>query len=99
MVPVTRWQAAVMPMFLAAATLIAAQPAAGNDASATDVEQRFDRSGDGVVDAEDWQHLSSQERRDYVRALLGAFSPPNTPENQHRTELYLNAITRLYHYR
>jgi len=66
--------------------------------TAEQVEHRFDRSGDGVVDAEDWKRLSADEQRDYVQAFLGAFSAPGEPVDSHRVQLYLQALNALYHF-
>ncbi len=84
---------------IAGLLLALSQPSLSMAATADEVEAQFDRSGDKLVDAEDWKQLSKQERRDYVRALLQAYSPHHTPADDRRTTLYLNAITSLYHYR
>jgi len=73
-------------------------PSIGVAATADEVEALYDRSGDQLVDAEDWKKLSKQERHDYVQASLDAFSSSNTPTDKARVRLYLNAINHLYHY-
>ena len=87
------------PVIVASLILALLQPSLLMAATADEVEAQFDRSGDKLVDAEDWKQLSKQEQRDYVKASLKAFSPHHTDADKHRMELYLNAITNLYHYR
>ncbi|MDX8412997.1 MAG: hypothetical protein R8J85_02820 [Mariprofundales bacterium] len=74
------------------------QPSIGVAATAADVEALYDRTGDKLVDVQDWKQLSKQEQLDYVTASLNAFSNPQTPSSPHRIEMFLDAITNLYHY-
>ncbi|RMH52946.1 MAG: hypothetical protein D6682_00535 [Zetaproteobacteria bacterium] len=71
-------------------------PAAAGETPAQ-VERRFDRSGDGVVDAEDWKRLSMRDRRAYAEAFLAAFAPVGRGVDPYRVTLYLNALNTLYH--
>lgn len=36
------------------------------------VDARFDKTGDGLVDAADWKLMSEKERMDYARASVKA---------------------------
>ncbi len=63
---------------LCAALMAAVAPAAraepvdaGADAAAH-VDARFDRTGDGIVDAADWRKMSAAEQRAYAWAALAA---------------------------
>jgi len=84
---------------IAGMLIVLLQPSLVMAATADEVEALYDRSGDQLVDAEDWKRLSTQERHDYVQASLDAFSTLNTPSGKYRIQLYLNAITNLYHYK
>ncbi|MDQ6965179.1 MAG: hypothetical protein Q9M13_09705 [Mariprofundales bacterium] len=80
-------------------TILMLQPSTVMAATVAEVERMYDRSGDQLVDAEDWKKLSQQEQREYAQASLDALSTQNTPTNKHRVTLYLHAITNLYHYK
>ena len=59
----------------------------------------FDRTGDGLVDAEDWARLSGQDRLAYARSsLLELGLEPDATVGGGRTRLqdYLAGLTAVY---
>jgi len=63
------------------------------------VDSRFDRTGDGIVDASDWAMLSEEERKAYARAsveALGEDPDVQIPGGKSRAELYLEGLRSAY---
>ncbi|RMH60876.1 MAG: hypothetical protein D6678_04800 [Zetaproteobacteria bacterium] len=64
-----------------------------------EVDVRFDKTGDGLVDASDWGRMDSSERMEYVRALLQASgSDPDArlPDGLTRAQKYLEGLRAVY---
>jgi len=79
--------------------LLYALPAWAGDASSSSVEVRFDRTGDGLVDAADWQVMSEDEKTAYARAsLLELGLTPEAAAGDGRTRLqdYLDGLRAVY---
>lgn len=72
-------------------------PAAGPESP----DARFDKTGDGLVDAADWARMTEQEKRAYARASLQALGEdPDAPVGngkQTRLDLYLDGLRAVYH--
>jgi hypothetical protein len=71
-------------------------PAAGPESP----DARFDKTGDGLVDAADWARMTEAERRAYARASLQALGEdPDAPVGngkQTRLDLYLDGLRAVY---
>jgi hypothetical protein len=63
-------------------------------------DARFDKTGDGLVDAADWARMTEAERRAYARASLQALGEnPDAPVGkgkQTRLDLYLEGLRAVY---
>ncbi len=58
-------------LLLTAALVVAAVPVwAADKIKAPSADARFDKTGDGIVDAEDWQRMDAEEKRAYARESL-----------------------------
>lgn len=55
---------------LLAALLLAAPARAADVRPPPSADARFDKTGDGIVDAEDWRRMSAKEKRAYAREAL-----------------------------
>lgn len=80
--------------FLLACLLCAAAPA-----EAASVDARFDKTGDGVVDAADWQEMNDGEKSGYARASVTALGQsPDTRLEDGRTVAgqYLDSLNAVY---
>ncbi len=94
-------------MLAAAAPALAADQGAA-DAGATEkvaekkgagADARFDRTGDGLVDAADWGRLTPKERRAYARACLqelGLDPDAGVGEGKTRADRYLEGLESVY---
>lgn len=75
---------------------VPAAPAAGPESP----DARFDKTGDGLVDAADWARMTEAERRAYARASLKALGEdPDAPVGkgkQTRLDLYLDGLRAVY---
>jgi len=80
--------------------LLYALPAwAGDASSSSSVEVTFDRTGDGLVDAADWQVMSEADKTAYARAsLLELGLTPEAAAGDGRTRLqdYLDGLRAVY---
>ncbi len=94
---------------LGALMLAAAAPALAADQGAADAgatgkkaagaDARFDRTGDGLVDAADWGRLTPRERRAYARACLrelGLDPDAGVGEGKTRADRYLEGLESVY---
>lgn len=78
-------------------------PAKSKSARSADVagnaDARFDRTGDGLVDAEDWAKMSDKEKAAYARqSLLELGLDPDAMTRDGRTRLqdYLDGLRSVY---
>jgi hypothetical protein len=90
------------------ALLAGMAPAWANDAApqtgsaggkATSADARFDKTGDGFVDAADWGKLSARERREYARESLrelGLDPDAGVGEGKTRADRYLEGLESVY---
>jgi len=72
---------------------------AGDAASSSSADVRFDRTGDGLVDAEDWARLKKGEKTAYARdSLLELGLAPDAVVGNGRTRLqdYLDGLRSVY---
>jgi hypothetical protein len=72
---------------------------AGGAASSPSADVRFDRTGDGLVDAEDWKRLKADEKVAYARdSLLELGLAPEAAVGNGRTRLqdYLDGLRSVY---
>jgi len=75
---------------------------AGDDSSpdaAPNADVAFDRTGDGLVDAEDWARLTEQDRLAYARdSLVELGLEPDAAVGEGRTRLqdYLAGLSAVY---
>ena len=90
-------------LMLAAATPALAADQGAADAGATKktagADARFDRTGDGLVDAADWGRLTPKERRAYARACLqelGLDPDAGVGEGKTRADRYLEGLESVY---
>lgn len=81
---------------LAAASLLPLATFAGDGVA---VDARFDKTGDGIVDAADWPGMKSDEQLAYARAsveALGEDPDVQLPGGKSRAELYLEGLKEVY---
>ncbi|MFQ5582574.1 MAG: hypothetical protein ACE5F3_08135 [Mariprofundaceae bacterium] len=67
--------------------------------SALSVDARFDKTGDGLVDASDWQQMSEEERQDYAResiTALGEDPDVQLEQGYTRAQRYLEGLRSVY---
>ena len=57
-------------LLLTASLVVAATAWAADEDKAPSADARFDKTGDGIVDAEDWRQMDAQEKRAYARESL-----------------------------
>lgn len=75
---------------------VPAAPVAGPESP----DARFDKTGDGLVDAADWARMSEKEKRAYARASLEALG--EDPDalvgkgKKTRLDLYLEGLRAVY---
>jgi len=63
------------------------------------VDARFDRTGDGIVDASDWALMKQADRAAYARAsveALGENPDVRLPGGKSRAEIYLDGLKSVY---
>ena len=63
------------------------------------VDARFDKTGDGIVDAADWPEMKPDERLAYARAsveALGENPDVQLPGGKSRAEIYLEGLREVY---
>lgn len=85
-------------VWLSCALLFTA-PALAEDASTPNADVKYDRTGDGLVDAEDWALMSEGERQAYARdSLLELGLAPDASVGDGRTRLldYLDGLRAVY---
>jgi len=88
-----------MRTLLAGLLSIMLLPAAVVAGDVLSVDARFDRTGDGIVDASDWELMAAQERMAYARAsveALGEDPDSSLPGGISRAESYLEGLNRVY---
>jgi len=76
-----------------------AWPAWAGDVSSSNADAKFDRTGDGLVDAEDWLHMSQSEKTAYARDSLAELGlAPGDAAGNGRTRLqdYLDGLNSVY---
>lgn len=90
--------------------LVCAAPAraAGTDKPETDshtatvqsnADAKYDLTGDGLVDAEDWAKMTEKQKTEYARdSLLEIGLDPDAPDGNGRTRLqdYLDGLRSVY---
>ncbi len=79
------------------AALLFAVPVFAADKQSADV--RFDKTGDGLVDVEDWRRMSENERLAYARASLVELGLiPDAAVGGGRTQLqdYVDGLRSVY---
>ena len=84
-------------LFLLVAALLLAAPALADDAPSVDA--RFDKTGDGLVDASDWRQMSEEEKREYARAsitALGEDPDVQLEQGKTRADRYLDGLRSVY---
>ena len=84
-------------LFLLAAVLLAG-PALADDVPSS-VDARFDKTGDGLVDASDWRQMSEEEKRGYARAsitALGEDPDVQLEQGKTRADRYLDGLRSVY---
>jgi len=62
-------------------------------------DARFDKTGDGIVDAADWSGMKQDERLAYARAsveALGENPDVQLPGGKSRAEIYLDGLREVY---
>jgi len=63
------------------------------------VDVRFDKTGDGIVDAADWAAMKPEERAAYARAsveALGEDPDAQLPGGKSRAGMYLEGLKAVY---
>ncbi len=63
------------------------------------VDARFDKTGDGIVDAADWSEMKLEEQLAYARAsveALGENPDVQLPGGKSRAEIYLDGLREVY---
>ncbi len=77
----------------------AAPEGAKADGKATSADARFDKTGDGMVDAADWGRMTGKERREYARESLrelGLDPDAGVGEGKTRADRYLEGLNSVY---
>jgi len=85
----------LIPLVLAA--LLLCGVASADDGLAVDV--RFDKTGDGLVDASDWKKMTEEERAAYARAsveALGEDPDVMLTGGETRAARYLKGLRAVY---
>jgi hypothetical protein len=93
--PATPNAAAPAPPAAEAPAPVAGAPAAGPGSP----DARFDKTGDGLVDAADWAKMSEKEKEDYARASLKALGEDPDAQvgnGQTRLQRYLAGLRAVY---
>jgi len=73
--------------------------AAAIAANSLEVDARFDKTGDGIVDAADWSIMSTKEKVRYSRASIEALGEdPDVllPDGVSRQGHYLQGLNQVY---
>ncbi|MDQ6972189.1 MAG: hypothetical protein Q9M30_06030 [Mariprofundaceae bacterium] len=76
-----------------------ALPAWAGDAPAVSADARYDQTGDGMVDVEDWGRLSDKQKSAYARESLTelGLAPDALAGNGHtRLQDYLDGLHSVY---
>ena len=74
-------------------------PLAALAADTIAADARFDKTGDGIVDATDWSGMKQDERLAYARAsveALGENPDVQLPGGKSRAEIYLDGLREVY---
>jgi len=69
----------------------------GDDNLSVDV--RYDKTGDGIVDASDWKLMAVEEKLSYAREsvrALGENPDAQIPGGKSRSQLYLEGLKSVY---
>lgn len=91
----------MLPLFTFSAGIVA-DPDRGvseHKNEALSVDARFDKTGDGIVDAFDWSQMSKDEQRAYASESLKALGEdPNVLllDGQSRLQHYLQGLRSVY---
>ncbi|MDQ6955061.1 MAG: hypothetical protein Q9M20_06415 [Mariprofundaceae bacterium] len=86
--------AAMLPLF---AFVIDVSEAANNQSLSVDA--RFDKTGDGIVDASDWSKMSRKEQVSYAReSIIALGENPDTLllKRKSRAQQYLEGLRSVY---
>ncbi|MBL4759485.1 MAG: hypothetical protein JKY80_01340 [Mariprofundaceae bacterium] len=89
--------AAMLPLFMLASDAFAADQKSEDIAIPVDV--RFDKTGDGIVDASDWGKMTADEQQSYARESLKALGEdPDVLllEGKSRAQKYLEGLRSVY---
>ncbi|MDX8409468.1 MAG: hypothetical protein R8J84_05420 [Mariprofundales bacterium] len=62
------------------------------------IDEKYDQTGDKLVDAEDWKHFTPDQQRAYAAESLAA-SSTHLDISKDRVELYLYTLNNLYQYK
>jgi len=68
-------------------------------AEGVNVDAMFDKTGDGIVDGEDWQLMSDEEKEAYARrSVMGLGQDPDdvVEDGKTRALLYLEGLRSVY---
>ena len=79
--------------------LLCVTPAWAGDKVAPNADAKYDRTGDGLVDAEDWARMSADDKKAYARdSLLELGLAPDAAVGNGRTRLqdYLDGLRSVY---
>ncbi|OIQ01463.1 MAG: hypothetical protein AUK36_10170 [Zetaproteobacteria bacterium CG2_30_59_37] len=85
-------------VWLCCALLFATQARAG-DAASANADAKYDRTGDGLVNAEDWARMSEDDKHAYTRdSLLELGLAPDASVGKGRTRQldYLEGLRAVY---
>ena len=87
----------MLPLFMLASDAFAADQKSEDIAIPVDV--RFDKTGDGIVDASDWGKMTADEQQSYARESLKALGEdPDVLllEGKSRAQKYLEGLRSVY---
>jgi hypothetical protein len=89
----------VRPVVAAPADATKASAKPSNKAAPQSPDAKFDKTGDGWVDAEDWKRMTPEERAAYARAsvrALGQDPDAGVGGGKTRADQYLDGLKSVY---
>ncbi len=91
-------QARLAQLASVCALLLWLSPSPTMAAAAERIDEKYDQTGDKLVDAEDWKRFTPDQQRAYAAESLAA-SSTHLDISKDRVKLYLHALTNLYQYK
>jgi len=86
-------------LLVIAIPLLFCAPVISQGAGGLSVDQKYDLTGDGIIDAADWQRMNEDAKRAYATEsirLLGEEPDAVVDSGQTRAERYLQGLRAVY---